>query len=133
MKLRDICKSKIHRATVTGADLNYIGSVGIDQELLDRTDIIPGEKVSIWNINNGTRIETYAISLPRGSRQVVINGAAARHFHQGDKVIIVAFCLTDETIEPRMIAVDDQNRFVQNLVPNGAPEDAASRRDPVEA
>jgi aspartate 1-decarboxylase len=133
MKLRDICKSKIHRATVTGADLNYIGSVGIDQGLLDRTDIIPGEKVSIWNINNGTRIETYAISLPRGSGRVVINGAAARHFHPGDKVIIVAFCLTDEKIEPRMIAVDDQNRFVQNLVPDGAPEDAASRRDPVEA
>jgi aspartate 1-decarboxylase len=133
MKLRDICKSKIHRATVTGADLNYIGSVGIDQELLERTDIIPGEKVSIWNINNGTRIETYAISLPRGSGRVVINGAAARLFHPGDKVIIVAFCLTDEKIEPRMIAVDDQNRFVQNLVPNGAPEDAASRRDPVEA
>ena len=133
MKLRDICKSKIHRAVVTGADLNYVGSVGIDQELLDRTDIIPGEKVSIWNINNGTRIETYAISLPRGSGQVVINGAAARHFHPGDKVIIVAFCLTDENIEPRMIAVDDQNRFVQNLVPNGAPEDVAPRRDPVEA
>jgi aspartate 1-decarboxylase len=133
MKLRDICKSKIHRATVTGADLDYIGSVGIDQELLDRTDIIPGEKVSIWNINNGTRIETYAISQPRGSGRVVINGAAARHFHPGDKVIIVAFCLTDERIEPRMIAVDDQNRFVQNLVPDGAPEDVASRRDPVEA
>ena len=133
MKLRDICKSKIHRAVVTGADLNYVGSVGIDQELLDRTDIIPGEKVSIWNINNGTRIETYAISLPRGSGRVVINGAAARHFHPGDKVIIVAFCLTDEKIEPRMIAVDDQNRFVQNLVPNGAPEDVDSRRDPVEA
>ena len=108
-------------------------SVGIDQDLLDRTDIIAGEKVSIWNINNGTRIETYAISLPRGSGRVVINGAAARHFHPGDKVIIVAFCLTDEKIEPRMIAVDDQNRFVQNLVPNGAPEDAATRRDPVEA
>ena len=133
MKLRDICKSKIHRAVVTGADLNYVGSVGIDQELLDRTDIIPGEKVSIWNINNGERIETYAISLPRGSGQVVINGAAARHFHPGDKVIIVAFCLTDENIEPRMIAVDDQNRFVENLVPNGAPEDVDSRRDPVEA
>ena len=130
MKLRDICKSKIHRATVTGADLNYVGSVGIDQELLDRTDIIPGEKVSIWNINNGTRIETYAISLPRGSGQVVINGAAARHFHTGDKVIIVAFCLTDEMVEPRMIAVDEHNRFVQNLILNGAPED---RRNPVEA
>ena len=133
MKLRDICKSKIHRATVTGADLNYIGSVGIDQGLLDRTDISPGEKVSIWNINNGTRIETYAISLPRGSGRVVINGAAARHFHPGDKVIIVAFCLADEKVEPRMIAVDDQNRFIQNLVPDGAPEDVASRRDPVEA
>lgn len=133
MKLRVICKSKIHRAVVTGADLNYVGSVGIDQELLDRTDIIAGEQVSIWNINNGTRIDTYAISLPRGSGQVVINGAAARHFHAGDKVIIVAFCLTDEIVEPRMIAVDEQNRFLQNLVPNGAPEDVTSRRDPVEA
>ena len=133
MKLRVICKSKIHRAVVTGADLNYVGSVGIDQDLLDRTDIIAGEKVSIWNINNGTRIDTYAISLPAGSGQVVINGAAARHFHPGDKVIIVAFCLTDEVVEPRMIAVDEQNRFVQNLVQNGTTEDAASRRDPVEA
>ncbi len=133
MKLRVICKSKIHRAVVTGADLNYVGSVGIDQDLLDRTDIIAGEKVSIWNINNGTRIDTYAISLPAGSGQVVINGAAARHFHPGDKVIIVAFCLTDEAIEPRMIAVDEQNRFVQNLVLKGTTEDAAARRDPVEA
>jgi aspartate 1-decarboxylase len=124
MKLRVICKSKIHRAVVTGADLNYVGSVGIDQDLLDRTDIIAGEKVSIWNINNGTRIDTYAISLPAGSGEVVINGAAARHFHPGDKVIIVAFCLTDEPVEPRMIAVDEQNRFVQNL---------SSTRDPVEA
>ena len=124
MKLRVICKSKIHRAVVTGADLNYVGSVGIDQDLLDRTDIIAGEKVSIWNINNGNRIDTYAISLPAGSGQVVINGAAARHFHPGDKVIIVAFCLTDEAIEPRMIAVDDQNRFAQNL---------SSTLDPVEA
>ena len=133
MKLRVICKSKIHRAVVTGADLNYVGSVGIDQDLLDRTDIMAGEKVSIWNINNGTRIDTYAISLPAGSGQVVINGAAARHFHPGDKVIIVAFCLTDEVVEPRMIAVDEQNRFVQNLVLKGTTEDAASRRDPVEA
>jgi aspartate 1-decarboxylase len=116
MRLREICKSKIHRATVTGADLHYAGSVGIDQDLLDRTDILPGEKVSIWNINNGTRIDTYAISLPRGSGQIVINGAAARHFHAGDTIIIVAFCLTDEPITPRMIAVDERNRFVQDLV-----------------
>ena len=96
MKLRAILKSKIHRAVVTGADIDYVGSVGVDQDLLERTDIIPGERVAIWNINNGIRIDTYAISLPRGSGQIVINGAAARHFHPGDKVIIVAFCLTDE-------------------------------------
>jgi aspartate 1-decarboxylase len=128
-----MCKSKIHRAVVTGADLHYVGSVGIDQELLERTDILPGEKVAIWNINNGARIDTYAISLPRGSGQIVINGAAARHFQPGDTVIIVAFCLTDEPIVPKMIAVDSRNRFVQNLVPNGAPEDVMGRPDPVEA
>ena len=133
MKLRVICKSKIHRAVVTGADIDYVGSVGVDQDLLDRTDIIPGEKVSIWNINNGIRIDTYAISLPRGSGQVVINGAAARHFHPGDKVIIVAFCLTDEPVEPRMIAVDEQNRFAQNLAQSGSREDITTRPDPVEA
>ena len=121
MKLRAILKSKIHRAIVTGADIDYVGSVGVDQDLLERTDIIPGERVAIWNINNGTRIDTYAISLPRGSGQIVINGAAARHFHPGDKVIIVAFCLTDEAVEPRMIAVDEQNRFVRISSPTDRP------------
>ena len=122
MKLRAILKSKIHRAVVTGADIDYVGSVGVDEELLERTDIIPGERVAIWNINPGIRIDTYAISLPRGSGQIVINGAAARHFHAGDLVIIVAFCLTDEKVEPKMIAVDEQNRFTRNLVANGSPE-----------
>jgi aspartate 1-decarboxylase len=122
MKLRAILKSKIHRAVVTGADIDYVGSVGVDEELLERTDIIPGERVAIWNINNGIRIDTYAISLPSGSGQIVINGAAARHFHAGDLVIIVAFCLTDEKVEPKMIAVDEQNRFTRNLVANGSPE-----------
>ena len=77
--------------------------------------------------------DTYAISLPRDSGQIVINGAAARHFHPGDKVIIVAFCLTDEKVEPKMIAVDEQNQFVQDLVPNGTPEDEPSWPDPVKA
>ena len=115
MKLRVICKSKIHRAVVTGADLNYVGSIGIDSALMCRTDIVPGEKVSVWNVNNGQRIETYAIELPEGSGQVVVNGAAARHFHPGDHVIIVAFCLTDEHVIPRMIAVDERNRFTTDL------------------
>ena len=115
MKLRSICKSKIHHAVVTGADLNYIGSIGIDRALMRLTDIVPGECVSVWNVNNGQRIETYAIELPAGSGGIVVNGAAARHFHAGDRIIIVAFCLTDEAITPRMIAVDDQNRVVRSL------------------
>lgn len=115
MKLRVLCKSKIHHAIVTGADLNYIGSIGIDRALMNRTDLVAGEKVSIWNVNNGQRIETYAIELPEGSGQIVVNGAAARHFHVGDKIIIVAFCLTDEPVTPRMIAVDDRNRYVRSL------------------
>jgi aspartate 1-decarboxylase len=115
MKLRAMCKSKIHHATVTGADLRYVGSIGIDAALLRLTDIVPGEQVSLWNVNNGQRIETYAIALPEGSGQVVVNGAAARHFQPGDAVIIVAFCLTDEPVVPRMIAVDAQNRFQRHL------------------
>jgi len=115
MKLRVICKSKIHQATVTGADLHYIGSIGIDKTLLDLTDIAPGEQVAVWNVNNGQRIETYAIPLPEGSGQVVVNGAAARHFHPGDQVIIAAFCLTDEPVAPKMIAVDGANQFLREL------------------
>ena len=115
MKLRSIIKSKIHHAVVTGADLNYIGSIGIDGALLRLTDIVPGERVSVWNVNNGQRIETYAIELREGSGDIILNGPAARHFHAGDKVIIAAFCLTDEVVTPRMIAVDERNRLVRTL------------------
>lgn len=119
MKLRVICKSKIHHAVVTGADINYVGSIGIDAGLMGLTDIVEGEQVGVWNINNGQRVETYAIMLPEGSGQIVINGAAARHFHPGDTVIIVAFCMTDEAVAPRMIVVDEHNRFVRSLVVPG--------------
>ena len=115
MKLRVICKSKIHHAVVTRADLNYIGSIGIDKALMARADLVPGEQVSVWNVNNGQRIETYAIEMAEGSREIVINGAAARHFHVGDTIIIVAFCHTDEPVTPRMIVVDHRNAFVRNL------------------
>ncbi|MBM3777620.1 MAG: aspartate 1-decarboxylase [Acidimicrobiia bacterium] len=115
MKLRIICKSKIHHATVTGADLNYIGSIGVDRDLMVATDILPGEKVSVWNVNNGQRIDTYAIPLPEGSGQVVVNGAAARHFQRGDRVIIAAFLLTDEVVTPRMIVVDEGNALERHL------------------
>ena len=115
MKLRVICKSKIHHAVVTAADLEYIGSVGIDGELMRRTGIVEGEQVSLWNVNNGQRIDTYAIPLLEGSCEVIVNGAAARHFQAGDRVIIVAFYLTDEPVVPKMIVVDQQNRFVREL------------------
>lgn len=115
MKLRTICKSKIHHAVVTGADLHYEGSIGIDAALMRRVDIVPGEQVAVWNVNNGCRIETYAIELPEGSRQIVVNGAAARHFQPGDRVIIVSFCLTDEPVTPKMIAVDEHNAFAREL------------------
>jgi aspartate 1-decarboxylase len=116
MKLRSICKSKIHHARVTAADLHYVGSIGIDRDLMRATDIVPGEQVSVWNVNNGERIETYAIELPAGSGQIVVNGAAARHFQSGDTIIIVAFCLTDEAVTPRMILVDERNRLAGDLV-----------------
>ena len=123
MKLRIICKSKIHHAVVTGADLNYIGSIGIDSTLMDLTGIIEGEQVAVWNINNGDRIETYAIPMPAGSGQILVNGAAARHFAPGDRIIIAAFCLTDEAVVPQMIAVDEQNRFERQLFGSATPQD----------
>jgi aspartate 1-decarboxylase len=118
MKLRVLCKSKIHHAVVTGADLHYVGSIGIDAGLMRLADIVPGEQVAVWNINNGQRIETYALALAEGSGEVVVNGAAARHFHAGDQIIIVAFAVTDEVVTPRMIAVDERNRFVRDLGPS---------------
>ena len=115
MKLRTICKSKIHHAVVTGADVDYIGSIGIDQTLMELTDIVPGEQVAVWNVSSGARIETYAIPLPAGAGEIVINGAAARHFLPGDRVIIAAFALTDEPVQPNMIVVDAKNQFAVAL------------------
>jgi len=134
MKLRVLCKSKIHQAVVTGADLHYIGSIGIDAALMRLADIVPGEQVAVWNINNGHRIETYAIELTEGSGSVVVNGAAARHFHAGDHVIIAAFAVTDEPVVPHMIAVDEHNRFVKHLTAASPLDDRLSADpDPVTA
>ncbi|MEO8070606.1 MAG: aspartate 1-decarboxylase [Acidobacteriota bacterium] len=123
MKLRIICKSKIHHAVVTSADINYVGSIGIDASLMRLTGIVRGEQVAVWNVNNGQRIETYAIPLPENSGQIVVNGAAARHFQSGDRIIIAAFCLTDEPVVPQMIAVDEHNQLTQVLDGMEAPED----------
>jgi len=90
-----VVKSKIHRVKVTGADLQYIGSVTIDEDLMDAANIIQGEKVQIVNINNGERLETYAITGPRKSGEITLNGPAARKVAKGDIVIIISYGLLD--------------------------------------
>lgn len=103
----EVVKSKIHRVTVTGADLHYIGSITIDEVLLEASNILEGEKVSIVNINNGERFDTYAIPGPRNSGEVTLNGPAARKVHKGDIVIIIAYGTMDyeeaKTFKPALI------------------------------
>lgn len=106
-------KSKIHRATVVQAELDYIGSITVDQDLLDASGILEYEQVQIVNINNGSRFETYTISGQRGSGLICLNGAAARHVQVGDKIIIMCYAqLTPEeakTHQPQVVFVDDNN------------------------
>ncbi|MBK5142290.1 aspartate 1-decarboxylase [Budviciaceae bacterium BWR-B9] len=110
-------KSKIHRATVIQAELDYIGSITVDQDLLDASGILEYEKVQIVNINNGSRFETYTISGKRGSGLICLNGAAARHVQVGDKVIIMCYAqLTPEeakTHQPKVVFVDDDNGIIR--------------------
>ncbi|MFC5699928.1 aspartate 1-decarboxylase [Cohnella faecalis] len=116
---RQMMKSKIHRATVTEANLNYVGSITIDQDLMELVDILPDEKVQIVNNNNGARFETYAIPGPRGSGVICLNGAAARLVQPGDLVIIIAYgFVTDEEARrhhPRVAIMDERNRVVKLL------------------
>jgi aspartate 1-decarboxylase len=109
-------KSKIHRATVTGCDADYIGSVTVDADLLERADILPNELVHVWDITNGARMVTYALEGDRGSGTVQINGAAALLANVGDKVIVASYADYDEselaTYEPVVVHVDDENRTI---------------------
>ena len=111
---RTMLKSKIHRATVTQADLHYVGSVTVDQDLLDAADLLPGELVHIVDIDNGNRLETYTIAGERGTGVIGINGAAARLVHPGDLVILIAYAqLTDaeaRAYQPKVVFVDGDNR-----------------------
>jgi aspartate 1-decarboxylase len=116
MFYRTMMKSKIHRATVTQADLHYVGSVTVDMDLLEAADILPGEQVSIVDITNGARLETYAIPGPRDSGVIGINGAAAHLVHPGDLVILISYAQMDnETAHlyrPRIVHVDSRNRII---------------------
>jgi len=111
---RFMLKSKIHLATLTGVELEYEGSIAVDQDLLDEAGILPGEQVQVLNHNNGSRFITYTIAGPRGSGTVMLNGPAARKGAVGDKVIILSYCaINDEeatAYKPRVILVDESNR-----------------------
>jgi len=114
---RTMCKGKIHRATVTQANLQYVGSITVDADLLEAADIYPYEKVQVVNINNGTRLETYTIAGARGSGVICLNGAAARHAAEGDIVIIMSYGQYDEqeirALEPRLVFVDADNHIIE--------------------
>src|SRR6201993_3903230 len=111
---RTMLKSKIHRATVTQADLHYVGSLTVDAELMRAADLLPGEQVHVVDINNGARLETYVIEGPRGSGIIGINGAAARLVHPGDLVIIISYASLDDAearqFTPRVVHVGADNR-----------------------
>ena len=114
---RVMLKSKIHRATVTGSDLHYVGSITIDPDLLEAADILEHEQVHVLDIDNGARFETYTIAGERGSGTMQINGAAARLVHQGDTIIVVSYANYEQTelehYEPRVVHVEaNTNRII---------------------
>lgn len=113
--IRTMCKSKIHRATVTGADLNYVGSITIDPLLMQAADLLEFEQVHVVNINNGARLETYVIAGTPGAGEICLNGAAARLAQPGDKVIVLSYAQYSAeelaSYQPTFIFVDEQNRI----------------------
>ena len=115
--LREMCKAKIHSATVTEADLNYTGSITIDKSLLEELDILHYERVQVLNINNGARMETYVIEGEPGSGIICLNGAAARWAVPGDKVIIISYCLIDDaqarSWKPKIVLLDEKNKITE--------------------
>ncbi|MFZ0429094.1 MAG: aspartate 1-decarboxylase [Acidobacteriota bacterium] len=112
---RSMCKSKIHRATVTAAELHYPGSLTIDAELMEAADIVPYERVQVVNISNGARLETYAITGERGRGDIRLNGAAARLGQPGDLIIIISYAMLEDSEarrhQPRIVHVDEHNRI----------------------
>ena len=110
-------KSKVHRGTVTGSDLHYVGSITMDPELLEAADILEHERVHVLDIDNGARFETYTIAGARGSGEITVNGAAARLVHTGDTVIVISYADYEEeelgSYEPRVVHVDADNRVLQ--------------------
>src|SRR4051794_29285347 len=116
--VRTMCKSKIHRATVTGADLNYVGSITIDPVLMEAADLLEFEQVAVVNVNNGARFETYVIPGVPGDGEICLNGAAARLAHPGDKAIVISYAQYDQaevwTYRPVFNFGDEPNRIIRD-------------------
>lgn len=113
--MRWVLRSKIHKATVVQADVNYVGSITIDADLIERVGLWPGEKVLVVSNTSGARLETYVIPGERGSGYISMNGAAAHLIKAGEEIIIIGFELTDRPITPKQILVDKANRYVRDL------------------
>jgi len=113
--MRTVLKSKIHKAIVTQANLEYVGSITIDEDLIDAVDLWVNERVMVVSNTTGARLETYVIAGPRGSGVICVNGAAAHLINKGEEIIIMGFELVKEPIEPKVILVDKQNRLVKHL------------------
>jgi aspartate 1-decarboxylase len=113
---RTMLKSKIHRATITGSDLHYVGSITIDEDLLEAADLLAYEQVTVVDVNNGARFETYTIPGQRGSREIKVNGAAARQVHEGDTIIVISYGAYEEeelaAYAPTVVHVDADNQIV---------------------
>jgi aspartate 1-decarboxylase len=116
--MRWLLHAKIHKAHVTDADLEYVGSLTVDEDLLEHTGIWPGEKVLVVSNTSGARLETYVIAGERGSGMMCINGAAAHLVKVGEEIIVMAFELSDKPVNPRIVLVDSDNRFVRYLAPD---------------
>lgn len=113
--MRWLLRSKIHKATVTDANVEYIGSIEIDEDLMERVGLWPGEKVLVVDNTNGARLETYVMVGERGSGTICMNGASAHLINRGDEIIIMGFELTDKLIKPKTILVNKENKFVRDL------------------
>lgn len=111
--MRQLLRGKIHRAVVTDTDPDYVGSITIDQDLVEKADIWPGELVLVSDIDNGARFETYVIVAEPGSGTVAVNGSAAHLVKKGHKLIIMTFEITDSPITPKIVLVDEKNRFMR--------------------
>ena len=128
----EVLRAKLHQACITQADVEYEGSLGIDIELMEAVGIYPFEKVLVANINNGSRLETYAIPEPFGSRRMVLNGAAARLGSVGDRIIVMSFCWLDEAVvregkhRPRVLRLDEHNEPIRRIPAAPTTEEIAS-------